>query len=579
MFGVPYHSLIRLSSLADGFTSPLFGRAKDPDVATLYSAASIRSIPIPMRQLTLKGQAESFRPISIVQPPPGLNSMLQRSIASIEGNTYGSPITTGQQVPKSAQPADEAEDSARMAYESREIASEAFPVRERPDHVLHGMQGIVRSVVLNDRWHALTVDTMGHVGVWDIVRGQCVGMFEKSDVEKASESQNTPDGQKWKWNPREALEIVRERIEGEAFVNAWCTVDSSIGNLVVHVENNRAFDAEIFADEAGYNEDIKFEEDHRCEIPTPFCSRSSYANYFEVNIGKWVIGNLFAAFVIRQQAVQEEPGYFEDMLASGPVRSPPGLARTGISRQGGPRHINLDARRIRSIAEIAASQRTPGTAASAAIASMTPAVLPELPVDAMQKIASASRRPVDSGATMSQEQSVQHGAGKGEGHEPGGTIKSPPVVSPAPKVPQQSQTADESTAGHTDYFFQRRSGGGEESAATAAAADGTNGAAPPHDETPNPGSGLASGASPAPQIVPSTPVVVSSPGVSPLGFMGKLKALGKTKKAGNASETTESSETTAVASHVDADAVGCLVIPEMNTDLVLLPSPRPSPES
>jgi WD repeat-containing protein 48 len=183
----------------------------------------------------------------------------------MDGNTFGSAISTGQQGYRAVQSVDEIEDAARIAYENREVAPEAFPVRDRPDYVLHGTQGIVRSVVLNDRWHALTVDTMGHVGAWDIVRGQCVGMFEKWDVEKANESGSTPDGQKWKWSPREALEVVRERIEGEAVVNAWCTVDSSIGNLMVHVENNRAFDAEIFADEAGYQGGIKFDEEHRCK--------------------------------------------------------------------------------------------------------------------------------------------------------------------------------------------------------------------------------------------------------------------------------------------------------------------------
>lgn len=268
LFGVPYQSLIRLSSPADGFASPLFGRIKDPDVATLYSAASIRSIPIPMRQLTLKVQSESFRPITLAQPPPGLNSVLPRPMASLDGNTLGSPISTGQQGHKAVQSVDDIEDAARLAYETREIAPEALPIRDRPDYVLQGAQGIVRSVMLNDRWHALTVDTTGHVGVWDIVRGKCVGMFEKCDVEKANESECTQDGQKWKWSPREALEIVRERIEGEAVVNAWCTVDSSIGNLMVHIESNRAFDAEIFADEAGYEGDIQFEEDHRCEF---FC--------------------------------------------------------------------------------------------------------------------------------------------------------------------------------------------------------------------------------------------------------------------------------------------------------------------
>lgn len=267
LFGVPYSSLIRLSSPADGFISPLFGRVKDPEVATLYSAASVKSVPVPMRQLTLKGQLESStRPSHTTQNSQGMNSVLQRSMVSIDANAFGSFASAGQQGAKAVQSPEEIEDAARLAYENREIAPEAQAVRERPDYVLHGTQGIVRSVVLNDRWHALTVDTVGHVGVWDIVRGECVGMFEKADVEQVNEYENCQKGQKWKWSPREALEVVRERIEGEAVVHAWCTVDSSIGNLMVHIENNRAFDAEIFADEAGYKGEHHFEEDHRCKF-------------------------------------------------------------------------------------------------------------------------------------------------------------------------------------------------------------------------------------------------------------------------------------------------------------------------
>jgi hypothetical protein len=51
---------------------------------------------------------------------------------------------------------EEMEDAARMAYEIRDIAVDATPVRSWPDHVIQGTQCIVRSVVLNDRWHALT---------------------------------------------------------------------------------------------------------------------------------------------------------------------------------------------------------------------------------------------------------------------------------------------------------------------------------------------------------------------------------------------------------------------------------------
>jgi hypothetical protein len=46
------------------------------------------------------------------------------------------------------------------------------------------------------------------------------------------------------------LDIVRERIDGEAFVVPWSFVDTSMGVLNVRLDEH-AFDAELYADELG----------------------------------------------------------------------------------------------------------------------------------------------------------------------------------------------------------------------------------------------------------------------------------------------------------------------------------------
>ena len=51
-------------------------------------------------------------------------------------------------------------------------------------------------------------------------------------------------------SPRDALDIVRKRIDGEAFVVPWSFVDTSMGVLNVHLDEH-AFDAELYADELG----------------------------------------------------------------------------------------------------------------------------------------------------------------------------------------------------------------------------------------------------------------------------------------------------------------------------------------
>lgn len=65
-------------------------------------------------------------------------------------------------------------------------------------------------------------------------------------------------------SPRELLEAVRDRIEGECVISPWSTVDTRIGNLIIHV-SERCFETEIYADEAGYGDERNYDSDQRRE--------------------------------------------------------------------------------------------------------------------------------------------------------------------------------------------------------------------------------------------------------------------------------------------------------------------------
>lgn len=158
------------------------------------------------------------------------------------------------------------------AHDISELASEAIPFNPNPDMVIKGSHGLVRAVLLNDRMHALTVDTVGEVAVWDIIRGLCCGWYMKEDVQAASlrgsldgsarsRDQSSAIGDN-EWSPRQALEAVRERIEGEAVVSAWSSVDTKTGVLTVNI-NERCFEAEIYADEAGFDPDKHLNDELR----------------------------------------------------------------------------------------------------------------------------------------------------------------------------------------------------------------------------------------------------------------------------------------------------------------------------
>ncbi|KAG8710703.1 hypothetical protein FRC11_004212 [Ceratobasidium sp. 423] len=161
--------------------------------------------------------------------------------------------------------------------------SEAVPLSAAPADEITGSHGLVRSVVLNDRVHALSVDTRGEVAVWDVIRGICRGVFVLD--------KHTGTG-KPKLSPREALDLVRDRIEGESMTPAWIKVDTRVGDLTVHLEEPRCFDAEVYADELSWVdlEGMKLENPHEHRL----------------NLGKWVLANLFADFIRAELALSAE---------------------------------------------------------------------------------------------------------------------------------------------------------------------------------------------------------------------------------------------------------------------------------
>ena len=234
LYGIPFESLVKFVSPNDPFTpySPA-GKGKDPEVATLYSAASVMSIPrTTVRSPNLTNYHSSSQ--------DGHRSVLQSS--------------------------------ARAEYELRDIAADAVPLHTAPESTIPGDSGLIRCIILNDRIHALTVDTSGQVAVWDIVRGVCKGRFTKEDVSSAcvrstntSRNGSAASQEDRQCRPREALETVRELIEGEAVVSTWATADTKSGVLTIHL-NDKCFESEVYADDVGFRGDKHFNDESKCEL-------------------------------------------------------------------------------------------------------------------------------------------------------------------------------------------------------------------------------------------------------------------------------------------------------------------------
>lgn len=272
-YGIPFESLVRLTSPHDPFSSfsPI-GRGRDADVATLYSAASIVSVPGPRTSLARSPLQSVFPGTQLTHTPS--------SSQSHGTNRESSPVqsidlVTSPRADETLHPAH----NARVEYEEREVVADAVPLQSMPDEIIEGEHGLIRAIILNDRIHALTVDTASSVAIWDLIRGVCLGKFPCSDVAAASLNGSTRTGpgsasaasgsgsgggasSGRERSPREALEIVRERVEGEAVVMPWSTVDTKIGVLTVHL-TERCFEAEVYADEVNWGEKGGGEEHRR----------------------------------------------------------------------------------------------------------------------------------------------------------------------------------------------------------------------------------------------------------------------------------------------------------------------------
>lgn len=256
---IPYESLVKLSAPNAHHGPFSISRGRESEVATLYSAASVKSIPRQMRSPTsgsFPSHSYSHSQGQISAGAYGLGSGHRDTLSppALDGTAFTFP-------------------NARMAYEDRDVAPDATPLVSEPDLLIEGEHGLVRVLILNDRIHALTVNTAGIVAVWDIIRCQCLGAFAREDVYSANTSAassiasggNGQGSTADRISPRQALEIVRDRIEGEAVVNPWANADTRIGELTIHILD-RCFESEIFADEAGYGPERSYNDDHRCKF-------------------------------------------------------------------------------------------------------------------------------------------------------------------------------------------------------------------------------------------------------------------------------------------------------------------------
>ncbi|WVO18624.1 hypothetical protein L204_106343 [Cryptococcus depauperatus] len=423
----------------------------------------------------------SLVPLSLVEGPYAFGPTSAPIVSIPRGSR------NGEVSPKRNASVDSAS-AQRFLYLQREDTSEARPLHSEPDEKgsIQGRSGLIRSSILNDRQHALTLDTEGGILLWNIISGQCVGTFDSSEVLSTLHLDTFSPlviRDNVRKHSEDVLDLVKGRIEGETSVLPWCSLDTRIGSLVIHLEESRVWDAEIYADEL----ELKIErikEDTR------------------INLGKWVLANLFRGLILaeEEEVTSRAPPTPSLSSISTAVPSPMTHAQLRVQLPGMSIPINRlpnsPGHRKRAMSESFSS-----TARSGAInipgllnPSARPVVLSEIPIDVLSKSAPEEKGIVQAfQVPVSTPRKINVAS-----LDTSTTIATTNTLTPSNEAPS-NPNGNASTSRDKDYFSLRRKNEGSPSM-NLERIDGANGNG---------------------KVTPSTPV----------GLMGKLKNFGKKKQS------------------------------------------------
>lgn len=140
------------------------------------------------------------------------------------------------------------------AYKSQQaklpfVVTDATPLFKEPVHQVFGFHGILRGAILNDRVHALTIDSGGVVALWNIFYGSCIGTFDVKALNAAAMSNGYPPSWQSQISPTNTIDLVQSIIEGDGTANSWCSLDTSDGRLTMTIDQSNLWASDMYLDE------------------------------------------------------------------------------------------------------------------------------------------------------------------------------------------------------------------------------------------------------------------------------------------------------------------------------------------
>jgi len=131
------------------------------------------------------------------------------------------------------------------------------PVHDRPVETVEGQNGLIKHRILSDRRRVLTVDTAGDLTMWDLIK---VGRMPRREFRTLTSSTQCVPIRSF---GKRDLDDTAAELDTQEIVQNWCSLDTRTGRLAVAVEENYAFEAEVYGDELELDEEIEFRDDQR----------------------------------------------------------------------------------------------------------------------------------------------------------------------------------------------------------------------------------------------------------------------------------------------------------------------------
>lgn len=162
-----------------------------------------------------------------------------------------------------------------------------IPVSVDPLEKIEGQSGLIRHRLLNNRRYVVTMDTLGIIKVWDLIKMCALNSFDSSKLElsKVHTGQDLLEYQ---------FDEVINKYQTNETLPMWCKVEIKSGKLFITMDESTFSNTEIYLDQL-FTDFPLLEKQYAIRFSHDALEEKRIST--RVNLGRMVLKNLFRKFV------------------------------------------------------------------------------------------------------------------------------------------------------------------------------------------------------------------------------------------------------------------------------------------